>query len=94
MIMSTLSPATTAGAMQVVHRLALPLLGLETLGLIGLLTTWRVAAAVAILLTATVAVVRALRYASRQVDTILREELTTGSDDRHSDVEQCGRTTD
>jgi hypothetical protein len=80
--MSTISPATTAGPMRVVRRLVLPLLALETLGLIGLLTTWRIAAAAAIVLTMTVAVTRALRHASRQIDTILDEELVAPGTDR------------
>lgn len=74
-IMNIRASVATANPMRVVHRLAIPLLALETVGLIGLATSWHIAGAAAIVLTVLAIVSRSLRHASRQIDAILREEL-------------------
>jgi hypothetical protein len=79
--MSIPATAATAFPMRVVRRLVIPLLAAETVGLVGLLTSWLVAGVAAGVLAVVVVVRRALRRASRQLDSILREELTTARTD-------------
>jgi hypothetical protein len=75
--MSTLTAVAAGRIMLFARRLALPVLVLETVGLLELIASWLVAAVAAIVLVLVIGTVAALRRASRNVDTILREELTT-----------------
>lgn len=73
--MSTLTAAPAARAVQFARKCAAPLLVLETLGLVGVLASWRLATIAAIGVVLVIGIVSALRRAARQVDGILREEM-------------------
>ena len=73
--MSALTATFATRVVQVGRQCMAPLLLLETLGLLGLLVSWRVATFAAVGAIVVVGAASALRRASRKVDLILLEEL-------------------